>query len=353
MSIWSPPYRICVIKSDTNSVEALETALLNNPNWEIIYADNYWRACLFAINSGLHAILLGNSPEKMDINLSTLDEIRFFACQKLPVPYLLIKTSSEMNEISNQPSPYPLSKKIKSIGIVNQLKFELANIINDFSNRSSAWHAYSDFQFNTFIKGNHEEPGSLLRGNFPDHYLVHARVSAYISEKKYAVAEALLLNETAKHPLNPFLHATAAHLYYCQDQVIKAREKLDFFVTRSVTHPIIPYMAFTLIDEFQDYHYQRAVLDVLISNFPNSYPTHLTSAIWNIKLGHTELGITQLFGCVDQMPQDVVAGAKLMRALYDKGYKGLCSGVKNHVSSTLLNTNLYHYMYANLLGIKD
>ena len=86
---------------------------------------------------------------------------------------------------------------------------------------------------------------------------------------------------------------------------------------------------------------------MLSTKFSKSYLTLLSSAIWNCRNENLDLGIVQLFGCIEKIPQDLVAGAELIKYLSIKKNIGLYSGVKNYVSSFALKTSLPQYMYSN------
>jgi tetratricopeptide (TPR) repeat protein len=351
MNIWLPPYRICVLKKDKNAMQALVNALEKNLIWEIIYTESLWEACFIAINCGVHAVLVNDIPHEHDISLDMFDELRFFACRKLPIPYMLIRYSAERAE--KKISPYPLSKSIKSAGIINSIKMELTNIESEISDKSSAFTKYSEFQFTSFIKNGYETPGSILTNAFSSKYLLHASLWAHSMQQKISDAAVLLEQTVAAYPDSPFVQGSAAIFYYQQQKREKARESLDRFLKANHTNPLIFYLGSMLAAQYQDLDNQGKLLEMMNKNFPNSYLTLLTSAIWNCRNEKLDLGVSQLFGCIEKMPYDFVAATELIKSLSIKKHHGLYTGVKNYVSSFALKTALNQYVYTNLLGLKS
>ena len=351
MNIWLPPYRIGVLKNDIIAVQAVTKALENNKNWEIIYTDTFWESGFLAVNCGLHAIFLNDSLQESDLTLELFDQARFFACRKLPIPFLLMKTSSNNSEPES--FQYPLSRKIKSAGIINHLKNELFRIEKEISSKSTTFSTYTEFQFLSFIKGKFENPGGILLNAFPNHYLIHGCVWGYLMEKKYTEAESFLKKMLLEQPSNPFFQATEAIFYYHIHKFELAREKLNPLLNENNSNPFLLYLTFHVIDQFNDPHGQFFVLNILLEKFPNSYITRLASALWNCRMDQIDLATVQLLGCFEEMPQDIVVASELLKIFQKKKYSGLFSGVKNYSASFFLKSNLTQYMFTNLLGIKN
>jgi tetratricopeptide (TPR) repeat protein len=348
MKHWLPPYRACVLTTDKILLTAANTAVQNTEKWEIIYANSAWEALFFAINTGVHVILLPDTLDKNDISLETLDEMRYIACRKFPLPFLLIKTSGgpSFKRIS-------LSKNIQLTGILSQIKFELNNMVICMESRESPISSYYDLQFTSFIKGKHEDYGAILKNDIPEHYLVHAITWALNNQNKIEEAEHITNKYMDMYPKNPFLHALKACFLYKRKLIPEARENLDYIINENNTNPLMLYFCYIYIDQYKDYHAQYALVDMLTQLFPHAYTTQLISALWNCRMGYTETGVTQLLKCLESVPSDLFAASALINVLRNRGYEGLCSGIKGYVSSVMLKSNAHQHLFSNLLGIRQ
>lgn len=351
MNVWLPPFRICILKNDANSVQALQNALENNNTWEIISAETLWEAAYIATNCGLNAILLNDAfIQNTDINLKILDELRFFSCRKIPVPYLLIKTSLELRLIKSPPA-YPLSKYVKARGIVNSLKIELANIESEMSDRNALIYKYNEQQFKAFIQGVYDAPGKILTSMLSEKHLFHSNIWSLYSEGKINEVESLIKNLVPQHKDTPFLHASTAIYLYLIDNIEKARKNLDFLVKENCSNPLLLYLSYKMADQYQDMEYQALILRMLINRFPHSHLTLLATGIWNCRTEKVDIGIAQLLHCLEKMPYDLVAASELIKALQKKKHEGLVSAIKNYAGSLFLKTASHTYMYTHLLGL--
>ena len=349
MNVWQPPYRISVLKSDTLAVQALTMALENNKNWEIVYTQSFWESCLLAVNCGLHVLFLNESLAASDMTLETFDQARFFACRQFPIPFLLVKSNSELND-SNM--SYPLMRKIKSTGIINRLKIELSEIASEMTTNNSFFSKYTEFQFLSFVRGHYEKPGAILEGAFPNNYLIYGQVECYLKENKPQDALNLISNFLIQQPLNPFFQISAACIYYHMNKLEEARDKLNSLANRNNFNPFLLYLIHNIVDVYHDYPIQYAIVRMLEEKFPSSYLSQLTSAIWNSRMGHKELAITQFLSCLEKLPQDFIAATELAKLFKNKKYMGLMSGVKNLSSAYLPKASMGQSLYADLLNLK-
>ena len=341
MNIWLPPFRVCIVKRDKLLLQSFKLAVDGNKDWETIQAETLWECCLISYNCGLHVGVFDNLIPENDISIESFQEFRFFHSARNPLTLLYMK--STYDEGSNQYN-FPLLKKLKSAGMINQLKSDLSDFMHESNSISgSIYSRYIQLQEEVFVRAGSYEFGEIIEKVFTSSNVYLTKSLLNIENKKFnASIEELEANISEdKH----FYYAMLARLYYFKGNKKKSRKYLDKFISFNILNPLYTFIAFRIAEEFNDQKYMFCLLNFLEMTFPYSYPTVLAAGLWNIQNGKISHGVLQLLSCLEKLPWDYYVSEKIMKVLKKQGFVNLSTSVKNYALSMTLKTKFYKQLY--------